>query len=233
MADERLRELERRWQESGSERDALPWLKERIRQCLPLAWSQYELLSRLDPPTAAGYLNAGRLAGDLTERRIALAAYCGHLPAQSMSSAKGPSDLCLWGEGLEEWGVPALLRSLLAIGDWLLEGSDPGDRRAYLALRSACEAWLSAPSDSTLGDLLREESAFRLRGSPFASLSEYLTCADLGVKDTSGAVGFIVEGLLKARDMHGESVIRSVAERELVRFALSPVLSEASAGAGE
>ena len=62
MADDRLRELERRWKESGAVDDEAAWLLERVR------------------------------VGGLEAERLQLAAYCGHAGARvALGSASNPT----------------------------------------------------------------------------------------------------------------------------------------------
>ncbi len=60
MSDERLREAERRWKESGSVEDEARYLLERVR------------------------------AGTLTQERLELAAYCGHHAATGVTTVSAP-----------------------------------------------------------------------------------------------------------------------------------------------
>jgi hypothetical protein len=61
MSDQKLRELERRWKETGSTEDEAAYLLERVR------------------------------VGDLTRERLELAAYCGHEGARKATSAQTPA----------------------------------------------------------------------------------------------------------------------------------------------
>ncbi|MCO5170330.1 MAG: hypothetical protein M9894_28675 [Planctomycetes bacterium] len=71
MSDARLRDLERRWRETGDPDDGAVWLRARLR------------------------------AGDLDRDRLDLAAYCGHPAAQRLSDRRPPpGDAWDWGEGL-------------------------------------------------------------------------------------------------------------------------------------
>ncbi len=83
MSDERLRELERRWRESGSVEDEAAWLLERVR------------------------------VGELDQDRLELAAYCGHGAARVAlgdAAARPAEDFDQWAAGLEQWSTapPAL-----------------------------------------------------------------------------------------------------------------------------
>ena len=51
MTDERLRELERRFAESGDPTDELAWLQERVRTGAALSWESYRRLANLDACT--------------------------------------------------------------------------------------------------------------------------------------------------------------------------------------
>tara|TARA_R110002072_G_scaffold4708_2_gene32980 strand:+ start:435 stop:1190 length:756 start_codon:yes stop_codon:yes gene_type:complete len=61
VSDERLRELERRWQASGAFEDEVAWLWERVR------------------------------AGELPQEHLEIAAICGHAPAKSVWDALSPA----------------------------------------------------------------------------------------------------------------------------------------------
>ena len=103
MSDARLRELERRWRESGSVEDEAAYLRERVR------------------------------VGDLRQDRLELAAYCGHEAAARISGAMGPKDLVDWVRGLRAFGretwVSSIHASLMArVSSW----NDSPGRRALI-----------------------------------------------------------------------------------------------------
>jgi hypothetical protein len=99
VSDERVRELERRWRETGVVEDEAALLRERVR--------------------------AGVLAGE----RVALAAYLGHEAARVASPSHGggaePASLSLavWLKGLERHGRETLHRAASVVGGlpWLRE----------------------------------------------------------------------------------------------------------------
>lgn len=125
MSDERIRELERRFKETGSVEDEAAWLKERVR------------------------------VGDLTEERLSLAAYCGHKAARTaqgrQSSYQVPeSRLRSWFNGLvwAAWSSkPVVVRAANAaarfsVTDWSKQWQTPDD---LLAALQAVDAWLDCP----------------------------------------------------------------------------------------
>lgn len=78
LSDSRLRELERAFQESGSEESELDWLRERARLGQSLDWRSYSRLHELDVEAAVGYLGWRVQVGDLSQERLELAAHYGH-----------------------------------------------------------------------------------------------------------------------------------------------------------
>ena len=125
MSDAKLRELERKWKESGSVEDEAAYLRERVR------------------------------AGDLTQERLELAAYFGHAAAgralpMSLIQAAAPADLG-W-ERLEADGPEAVVRGLLAVSraalnEWERPGRASSRPRASIA---AVEAWLACKGPEQL-----------------------------------------------------------------------------------
>jgi hypothetical protein len=112
MSDERLREAERRWHETGAADDEGAWLRERVR------------------------------AGLFPPERLSLAAYAGHPGAKAAAhsgdhepsqaarrlSPGAPSDLGAFVRGLIDWGGEAVLRAIatLEARDLVREGlTDP------------------------------------------------------------------------------------------------------------
>lgn len=146
MSDEKLRELERRWRETGAAQDEAALLRERVR------------------------------VGVLPRRQLELAAYLGHPAAQealgpsvfseppAVGWSVGPglseeemarSDFRALLLGLDWWGVPALVRGLCVLARRALpdfEAARPGERRPHAFLEAA-ERWSGDPSSETLGAL--------------------------------------------------------------------------------
>jgi hypothetical protein len=78
VSDEKLRELERVFQESGSEEAELAWLRELARAGEKLNWESYSRLHELDVEAAAGYLRWRVDSGDLSQERLELAVHADH-----------------------------------------------------------------------------------------------------------------------------------------------------------
>jgi hypothetical protein len=119
MSDQKLRDLERRFKETGSPDDEAAWLLERVR------------------------------VGDLTRERLELAAYCGHEGARravGIDTVPHPENLKDWHEGLRRWGVEIQVRggSIAARRAMSLWEAESGDRRPWAAL-AAVEEWLACP----------------------------------------------------------------------------------------
>ena len=109
MSDEKLRELERRFRETGSAEDEVAWLRERARSSERLDWDSYSRLHDLDLKAAANYLQWRVETGDLTRERLELAASCGHTAAGGRSSTPElPGLLCD--------SLPALVLASVALG---------------------------------------------------------------------------------------------------------------------
>lgn len=86
MSDQRLRELERRWRETGVASDEATLLRERVR------------------------------VGDLDEDRLRLAAYCGSQGAiEALEGRALTPPLSDWPGQLSQWGEEVCLRALLGL----------------------------------------------------------------------------------------------------------------------
>lgn len=125
MSDARVRELERRWRETGAVDDEAAFLMERVR------------------------------VGDLPKEGLELAAYCGHEASQAVTSSRGPSEDTSsrpsWLEemvrGLQTWGKTAWVRAAIAASHCALTDSwadnyaeeEPGQAIAL------AEAWAECP----------------------------------------------------------------------------------------
>lgn len=117
MADDHLRELERAWKKSGSERDELTYLQEQLRCGKTLDWQSYSRLAELNVQAAADYLRARVEGGELDREKLELAAYCSHEPARLVLGEEAPQVA----ENLDAWldlllQVPSESRTA-----WLLE----------------------------------------------------------------------------------------------------------------
>lgn len=77
MSDADLRELERRWRETGSLEDEASWLRGRTRTGASLDWTAYSRLRDLDPQAAADYVGSQIDSGALEPERVQLAACVG------------------------------------------------------------------------------------------------------------------------------------------------------------
>jgi hypothetical protein len=141
VSDQRLRDLERRWHETGAITDEAAFLRERVR--------------------------AGALARD----RLELAAYCGHEAArQALEQIKATRvGLRKWAVGLRRWGGEAATRGAVAAAraastatrdlwsdgrvdsalaraeDWARCPCEEHAREAQQAALDALEAFIAAP----------------------------------------------------------------------------------------
>jgi hypothetical protein len=121
MSDTRLRELERRWKESGAIDDELAYVKERMR------------------------------TGGLDQRRVELAAWCGHEASKRLTRTFPDEPLVKnWVYRLHSlFGTSAVDRVAITVAKLLLplwEGNFANDRRVRAALEAACER-VRSPSE--------------------------------------------------------------------------------------
>lgn len=193
MSDTRLRELRRRFDETGAPQDEAAWLNERVRM------------------------------GELSRERLELAAYCGHeaarrvIGASVVAAPRAPAELVeLFSEevadlewfirGLARWGVPWCARAALAIGRHVLPLAGPFEDEAAAALR-ATETWLRCPCEE-------HRAAVRVAGetandlvTPFTDTSRRLSVW------TAGDVTFVawqsIDGAERAARAAGEVVRRA------------------------
>ena len=125
MSDERLRELERRWKETGAVEDEAAYLLERVR------------------------------SGDLTQGSLEMAAYCGHQAAAFAITGERitpPSSLHEFVVGLATWGkwpsvVAAVAAAVEALPSWSTYVRSNPQREAdrpSTAIESA-NAWIDCP----------------------------------------------------------------------------------------
>jgi hypothetical protein len=119
--DERLRELERRWKQTGAVADEAACLQERLR------------------------------LGELERDRLDLAAHAGYEGALLAGGAPAPDPaLAARLRGLERWGHPVLVRGCLAITAAAIPQAPAGPiREACDSLQSAAESWLQEGSFET------------------------------------------------------------------------------------
>lgn len=125
MADDQLRELERRFRASGSIDDERRWLGERLR------------------------------AGTITRERLEVAAHAGHEAARAvLGAAPPPDDLVPWLEPMEARGLDVSLRATLAIARLVIVPAPRGGTTEPLwSVVEAAEAWLASPDAAHLEPL--------------------------------------------------------------------------------
>ena len=178
VSDERLRELERRWKETGSVEDEAAFLLERVR------------------------------VGELTQERLELAAYCGHPASQAavgeaglrrqaaalrdvqpwlkqdasqfFGMCTGPVETewkrrladAEWIYGLGLWGKAVAVRASLLITAQLPLAA-PAAREAV----RAAEAWLESPDSSSTDLAQRQSETAMLESSRCGESQTELLCA--------------------------------------------------------
>jgi hypothetical protein len=125
MTDQKLRDLERRWKETGAPDDEAAYLLERVR------------------------------VGDLTRERLELAAYCGHEGARAgAGEGAPPHDFVQWIEGFSRWGANAMSLVAVAIALPMLRvfEEDTGEGRLRRAIDAARE-YVRHPSAEAARDV--------------------------------------------------------------------------------
>lgn len=143
MSDAKLRELEKRWKETGSVEDEAAYLLERIR------------------------------IGDLLQEKLELAAYLGHEGASAASGqSRGMFRDREWGEKLAKLGgAGACSRAILALrrAHIPLSDLDPEEREVALHALLGFEEWVALGSTaSDITDPVLKGLAQRPRLSAFA-----------------------------------------------------------------
>lgn len=134
MSDERLRELERRWKQSGTAEAEAEFLQGRIR------------------------------AGELPRERLPLAAYCGSEGAKRAlgeGAPQVPDTIEAWLLGLHERDQDLMLRALVVIARQVLpvwESAKPDDRRPLRAIEAAEEVLETGSKNSSLLSLIADEA---------------------------------------------------------------------------
>ncbi len=117
MSDARLRELERRWKETGSPDDEAAYLLERVR------------------------------VGDLTRERLELAAYCGHEAAIGSDAQELPPTTSLdWINGLSDHGHQASCMAALIVVRLATQTYSPAPETLLKAV-NALESWVKNPTE--------------------------------------------------------------------------------------
>ena len=146
MSDTRLRELERRWKETGSPDDEAAYLLERVR------------------------------VGDLTQERLELAAYCGHEGARRAYGCEPSAspDSENWLGGLADRGKEVRVRSAWTCAQLVLASCELGQFRLCAEQVTALLGeWLNRPSDVAIEQELRTLGAHLSSQEPPVSTFEY------------------------------------------------------------
>lgn len=174
VSDQRLRELERLWRDSGKVEDEASYLRERVR------------------------------VGDLTPQRLEVAAYCGHEAAKSLISANAAADLPLPScqrspldfvrrlpGGREVVVFTAVLLTAQVLDEY--ERYHPTDTRPRRALEAA-SGWFECPCErhklaAELCVSPADQAALMAFGRPGAEVAEPVAraavCTPLNMEDAT------------------------------------------------
>jgi hypothetical protein len=213
MSDEQLRELERRWRETGAVEDEARFLAERAR--------------------------AGRLSRD----KLELAAYLGHRAALSAiertnppwDPSSGPSWLEEVVRGLRAWSKEAGVRAAIAASRTAMKQWEAryGEEDPARALDLA-EGWLACPCERHAGEAAAHASRVQpgsANGTPLSDDTAGVARAAAASRDESsndaavGTVRFAVRCLAGRKDerrlREARATVLEAIQRELVPWALA------------
>jgi len=163
MSDERLRELERRWRESGAVADEAAWLAERVRVGEP-SRERVELAAYLEHPAARVIEGDALTAVAVAELQAEVVSLRPRVPPDDPGSFAEPFKE--WAVSLLAWGPEACVRALL------------GPMHEYVP------AWESAP---ILHDLVSPRRAMEALENwclcPCPAHAEVLRALDSGLEE--------------------------------------------------
>lgn len=173
MTDERLRELERRWKETGSVEDEAAYLLEQVR------------------------------VGHLDQEKLELAAYCGYEPARLAlrdDTATGIADLEAWLGGFKRRGRWCLVFALHGLAASALRATigslTPEDAKLGSDALASVTQWLEHP-DAQRADAARR-AAVAIAASPPMHPSDPIVArgrtALLLIRDAAASVSAAREG---------------------------------------
>lgn len=153
MSDSRLRELERRWKETGLVEDEAAFLLERVR------------------------------VGELTADDLKRAAYCGHLPSSTVTrfSVEPEQNLGCWAiaEGLDApwWNRRCLAQAAASACALIVPPS--GHENAFRQALHATQCWIAHPSSAHTEEARSlGESLEALRNGPWPALDAAIEAAN-------------------------------------------------------
>jgi hypothetical protein len=205
VSDQRLRQLQRRWAETGDPADAARFLLERVR------------------------------TGELSLERLRLAAYLGDPPAVAAlegEAPRSPGDLESFVRNLAGWDQAALVRAAIAAARLVLPGWDAtwADERPLQAVRAA-ERWVEEPSQANTD---RAEAEAEAAMAAFAELlldealvgepSEAVVRRATGFRESRAAVQAALAAARPARAATF-AVMAAVAARERLALDETPATS--------
>ena len=190
MSDAKLRELERKWKESGSVEDEAAYLRERVR------------------------------VGDLTQERLELAAYCGHGAASlalgtHMTAQYGPA----WTSDLiKRYGKRSAIFLGIVAAEELLPHLDSESAFHIQSLSRAGRSWVACPCvrhansfmdaspwDNKVSDIVKE----------FAALPFWCPDAPDHPVATPEALAKLIDSFLSGRGLN-EAHLREKAARQML-----------------
>jgi hypothetical protein len=194
MGDEKLRDLERRWRQTGSVGDEAAYLLERVR------------------------------VGDLLPTKLELAAYCGHAGASRAcnqsalrSQPRASDDLGEWSTELAPWGREALVVAAIASAELFLASLNGSARRRkvhYQAVLATARAWLESPTQETRDAAMAAWDTHTMATPPH-NAAWLAAHEDLDPPALS-------ESLRASSEVAGQEAVRRSVLLALIQFALGP-----------
>ena len=227
MSDSKLRELERRWRETGTREDRLALARERVRSGSVLELDEYFVLADFEPDSAAGYLRSRALP-----ERLELAARCGHqaailatpgpvVPLDRRNLADLPRDAAMVvgaaavRGAISVWGSlctdPALNRVLEAVDRFILDPSQVNEQFARALALDVSQARRVAPFS------LSNERAYAKAQS--ANNVAQCMCWAMFLPEPHSQ-GKVQHALAAAAGLLGEEELSALISRETLAWAL-------------
>jgi len=234
VTDGKLRELERRWKETGSVEDEARYLLERVRVAEPLASSSFWRLAEVDVASAAEYLKSRVESGDVPHDLVAVAGRFGE--PTSRRALEAPPAEPEWDElvagcqGLSRGCILEVSFALarLLLPHWLAahpERTAPADV-LLLAERLAAEGLPDLRSELLAAISTRPETLTRhgRKGEPLIFMASAASPCYLSARIAlagEGAAGRAIPRVLShARSVIGEGSTRGAVARAVANWAL-------------
>ncbi len=235
MSDGKLRELERRWKESGSPDDEAAYVHELVRVGAFQGWEGYQRYSNSNANAVAAYLTAQVEAGALGREKLTLAACFGDAASQTASGEPAP---CSPRDAIERaaslrssCGDQACVRAVVAAARYLIPEDFP-DKESFanrwalarvLPAIHAAEDWIQKDDDRTIRQAQRR--GLNARDAHAGTLEESAAhvaahAALSAANDHIDRCGHALRGIHEASTVVGNDQLERVLHDELVPWLL-------------